>query len=406
MKKAVILFIQFALAYMVTAQIPDEMSYQAVIRNINGELVKSSSIRMRISILQGSETGTTVYIETQIPTTNANGLISIEIGDGTPTKGTFSEIDWSTGKYFIKTEVDPSGGTNYTITGTSQLLSVPYALYAKSTGTYTENDPVFVESPSNNITSANITNWNTAFGWGNHSGLYRPISYIPAWTEITGKPSFAKVATSGSYNDLTDKPNLFDGQYSSLTGKPIYATVATTGSYNDLINEPTLFDGQYSSLTGKPTFATVATSGDYNDLKNKPDFIDDQELDLDTYTDSTVLQISGGNSITLPIFNISSTKISNGGSANFYLEGGKLFRITIKSCYYSTAARIGEYLVYTLNQTSGWDPVVLKVAETSSIDWTFSYALSGAKTRMRITSNGWGDQGLLVVIEKLSSKFE
>ncbi|MEI7979974.1 MAG: hypothetical protein WCI53_14085, partial [Bacteroidota bacterium] len=82
----------------------------------------------------GSANGTAVYVETQTPTTNANGLASIEIGSGTLVSGNFATINWANGPYFIKTETDPSGGTNYTITGTSQLLSVPFALYAEKSG--------------------------------------------------------------------------------------------------------------------------------------------------------------------------------------------------------------------------------------------------------------------------------
>ena len=76
-----------------------------------------------------------VYVETQNATTNDNGLVSIRIGDGAVVEGVFADIDWSNGKYFIKTETDPAGGTNYTISGSSQILSVPYALYAE----YAEN---------------------------------------------------------------------------------------------------------------------------------------------------------------------------------------------------------------------------------------------------------------------------
>jgi uncharacterized protein (TIGR02145 family) len=114
------------------AQPPQKMSYQAVIRNASNQLVTSHSVGLRVSILQGSATGTAVYVETQTATTNANGLVTIEIGGGSPVTGTFSGIDWSTGIYFIKTETDPAGGTSYTIAGTSQILSVPYALYAKT----------------------------------------------------------------------------------------------------------------------------------------------------------------------------------------------------------------------------------------------------------------------------------
>jgi len=115
------------------AQSPEKMSYQAVIRDSDDNLITDTRVGMQISILQGSESGTEVYAETQTPTTNSNGLVSIEIGEGTVEGGDFKAIDWSDGPYFIKTETDPDGGTNYTITGTSQLLSVPYALHARTT---------------------------------------------------------------------------------------------------------------------------------------------------------------------------------------------------------------------------------------------------------------------------------
>ena len=111
------------------AQAPQKMSYQAVIRNTSGALVTSTSVGMKISILQGTLAGTVVYAETQTASTNANGLVSLEIGSGTIIIGTFSGINWGNGPYFIKTQTDPTGGTNYTIVGSTQLLSVPYALY-------------------------------------------------------------------------------------------------------------------------------------------------------------------------------------------------------------------------------------------------------------------------------------
>jgi len=117
-------------------QTPQKMSYQAVVRDAENKLVINQSIGMRISIVQGSINGTEVYKEiyNPNPSTNSNGLVTIEIGAGIPIVGSFATIDWSTGIYFIKTETDPTGGTNYSITGTSQLLSVPYALYAKTAG--------------------------------------------------------------------------------------------------------------------------------------------------------------------------------------------------------------------------------------------------------------------------------
>jgi hypothetical protein len=106
------------------------MSYQAIIRNSSGELIRNSPVGMRISIIYGSSGGTTVYIETQMDTTNADGLVSLEIGGGIPVYGTFETINWEKGHYFIRSETDPLGGTEYTISGTSELLSVPYALFS------------------------------------------------------------------------------------------------------------------------------------------------------------------------------------------------------------------------------------------------------------------------------------
>lgn len=113
------------------AQSPQKMSYQAVIRNSSGELLANAYIGMKISILQGSVTGTEVFSETHETATSSNGLVSIEIGGGRPATGTFNSIDWASGTYFIKTETDPTGGSNYSISGTSQLLSVPYSIYAE-----------------------------------------------------------------------------------------------------------------------------------------------------------------------------------------------------------------------------------------------------------------------------------
>ncbi|UKN00765.1 hypothetical protein K6119_13595 [Paracrocinitomix mangrovi] len=118
------------------SQAPNLMSYQAVIWDGSNNLVVSSPVGMQFSILQGSMTGTAVYVETQTPTTNVNGLASVEIGNGTVVSGDIATIDWSAGPYYLKTETDPTGGTNYAITGTTQLLSVPYALHANTV----END--------------------------------------------------------------------------------------------------------------------------------------------------------------------------------------------------------------------------------------------------------------------------
>ena len=134
MKKIYSLVVGLLLTASVWAQAPQKMSYQAVLRNSNGALITSAPVGMRISILQGSSPVTAVYVETQTPSTNANGLVSLQIGTGIVVTGTFATINWAAGPYFIKTETDPTGGTAYTIAGTNELMSVPYALFSANAG--------------------------------------------------------------------------------------------------------------------------------------------------------------------------------------------------------------------------------------------------------------------------------
>lgn len=134
MKKIFILVASICMSATLFAQAPQKMSYQAVVRNSSNQLVTNSNVGMQISILQSSATGTVVYSETHTAVTNVNGLATVQIGGGTLVSGNFSTIDWANGPYFIKTETDPNGGTTYTISGTTQLLSVPYALYAENSG--------------------------------------------------------------------------------------------------------------------------------------------------------------------------------------------------------------------------------------------------------------------------------
>ncbi len=129
---------------LLEAQAPEKFSYQAVVRDASNNLVVNQTVGLQITIRQGMPGGTEVYQETHMGMTNANGLVSLEIGGGMSTMvGLFEDIDWGDGPYFLQTEVDPAGGTDYTIMGTSQLLSVPYALYAGNVKKYKIGDRAF-----------------------------------------------------------------------------------------------------------------------------------------------------------------------------------------------------------------------------------------------------------------------
>jgi hypothetical protein len=117
-----------------SAQAPSGFTYQSVLRDANNDLIINTAVGTQISILQTTAGGTAVYVETHAETTNANGLLTLQVGAGSVQSGTFANIDWSAGPYFIKAETDPAGGATYTITGTQQMMSVPYALYAETSG--------------------------------------------------------------------------------------------------------------------------------------------------------------------------------------------------------------------------------------------------------------------------------
>jgi hypothetical protein len=114
------------------AQSPDSFRYQTVVRDNNGNIRQNDALSMRLSILQGTETGVEVYKETHATTTNEFGLVNLSVGTGTIVTGTFATINWGTNPYFLKVEMDTTAGSNYVLMGTSQLLSVPYALNAKN----------------------------------------------------------------------------------------------------------------------------------------------------------------------------------------------------------------------------------------------------------------------------------
>src|SRR5690554_495651 len=247
MKKIITVCAVLLMTASVFAQAPEKMSYQAVVRDGSNALVSSTAVGMQISILQGSASGTVVYVETQTPTSNANGLVSLEIGSGTVVSGDFTTIDWANGSYFIKIETDPTGGTSYTITGTSQLLSVPYALHAKTaetvTGTITETDPIFGASVASGITGTDITNWNNK------------QDQLVAGTNITIVGNTIS-ATGGSSNDF------YLGQ-DTLGGIVFYIYIGSDGNQHGLIVNKNESTAQWES-SGTTTNATRSWDGAYN----------------------------------------------------------------------------------------------------------------------------------------------
>lgn len=132
MKRLILTAIALVMFVITYSQAPQKFNYQAIARNNVGVELANQPIGLRVSIIDGSPNGTVLYQETHINTTNQFGLFNLSVGAGSVVTGSFSSISWGIGSKYIKTEIDPNGGTSYTVAGTSELLSVPYALYAQT----------------------------------------------------------------------------------------------------------------------------------------------------------------------------------------------------------------------------------------------------------------------------------
>ena len=159
-------FLFFLISPQVFSQAPDVFNYQAVLRDAQGELLRSERVHLKVSILGGENGETLDYMETHVVRTSDHGQVGLRIGEGAPSKGVFGDMDWSKGDKWIKIDIDKNNDGDYLTLGQSRLLSVPYALYAKQAGS-TEGDASRVDpddwtlggnSPSSHTVSVLGTN--------------------------------------------------------------------------------------------------------------------------------------------------------------------------------------------------------------------------------------------------------
>ncbi len=236
MKNKLTLLTVLLLTYVfLSAQAPEKFNYQAVARNNSGQVLANQGISVRISIHSGSTGGTVVYSETHSTTTNQFGLFTLAIGGGTPVTGTLGAIDWSANSYFAETEIDPAGGSSYTSVGNAQLLSVPYALYAKDGGPWTKS--------GNNISNNNSEN----VGIGTAS----PTSKLHV--EINGSGTLATLKRTGT----------------ASSGEMMKIETDTIAASNDLLSlsVPTSSPGSAQFIEferGNVAVATINTNGDFD----------------------------------------------------------------------------------------------------------------------------------------------
>ena len=256
MKNILLIIVLLATTYSF-GQSPEGFNYQAVVRNSANAILANQSVGLQFTILQGSATGTAVYTETFSTTTTDNGLVNIEIGSGTTTDN-FAAINWANGPYFIETAIDVTGGTNYAVMGTSQLVSVPYAMYAKTAESAIQDA---VDDADND-----------------------PTNEIETWTTLAGIP--ADIADGDDVNDADNDPANEIETWTTLAGIP--ADIADGDDVNDADSDPTNEIETWTTLAGIP--ADIADGDDVNDADANPS----NEIQTLSFSSNTLSLTSGG----------------------------------------------------------------------------------------------------------------
>ncbi len=302
LKTIVLLFCisSFTSSLDTSAQTPEKIGYQAIVRNSKGELTINQGVGIKISILKESEDGTLMYEETQSPATNANGLITVEIGNGEVVSGSMSSIDWGNGPYFIKTEIDPTSisGTNYIIATTSQILSVPFALHAKTAenivGGITENDPVFTawdKSTGISITESQISDIGNYLEvetdpefttWDKSNGISiseSQISDFGDYVETESDPAFSAWDKSAGIS-ITESQISDFGDYIETESDPVFSASAAF-SITDAGSGGVISNEERQKLSGIDQGAQKNVKSDWNaaegdaEILNKPTNLSD-----------------------------------------------------------------------------------------------------------------------------------
>nr|NQU89340.1 hypothetical protein [Bacteroidota bacterium] len=288
MKTRLLILIMGLISVFSHAQAPQTFSYQAVARDNSGNVLANTNVSFQIGVLQSSASGTIVYSETHNSTTNGFGSVNLEIGNGIVVSGVFSDIDWGNSNYFLQVEMDETGGTNYQLMGTTQLLSVPYALHAETTAnpddgdwtlsgndmysTVTGNVGIGTTSPTYRLHvtgsgSSPVLNVHNT-GWGRGLRVYT-TSACAIWVEKAGNHGLRVTQANGNGVNITN-----------ANGNGIH--VAQAGGYAGYFNGSGYFAGNVGIGEFWPA-AKLEVNGniiaDYPTLSNHvatKQYVDDQ----------------------------------------------------------------------------------------------------------------------------------
>jgi len=398
MKTLTFFIIALFLGVTVSAQAPQSFRYQAVVRDNSGNVLANQTVSFRIRILSGSVSGTAVYSETHTGlSTNAFGLVEMEIGKGTPVSGTFSAINWGSNIYYVKIEMDPAGGSVYQVLSTSQLLSVPYALYAKNAENFNELDG----DPQNEIQELSISENVISLSKGGGS-VEIPSSVIPfasasgitrninlndhfvfgstALDDISGTEDNRRIFFNKSKGAFrageaysTDWDDANTGLYSVALG---YKTKAT-GQASTAMGSSNAASGWYCTSMGYGTFATAINSvamGKYNVGQGNPNawIPEDPIFEIGIGT----ANVSRANAVTV---------LKNGNVGIGLANPDAKLDIDGKIKIRGGAPGAGKVLTSDASGSAAWE------TPTSELTLPFSKIVSANDAAFRIQNDGYGN---------------
>lgn len=374
------------------AQTPDKINYQAVVRDAQGDILDQQAVKFEISVLQGSATGTAVYTETHSLTTNDLGLANFQIGAGTPVSGSFSTINWGSNAYFVEVGLDATGGSNFTLMGTQELVSVPYALRARSV----DNDQVddADADPINEIQDISLSGTALSISSGSTVDLSvlqdgvndadaDPANELQTLSLTGSDVTLSNGGGTVSINDAdADASN--ELQTISLTGSDVTlsnggGTLSINDADADASNELQTISLSGDDLTLSNSGGTVDLSGyadsqwsaSGNDISN----INSGNVGIGTATPAEKLEVNGAVKVEQKTLNPSpNTVYGNTGPIAYGDMGGPGPNVALNTGYgvaSVTKTGVGTYEITLQNGFSG-QPIVLLTS------WDTQRALLGS----------------------------
>lgn len=416
--KKLYFILSFFVSILIFSQVPQGFTYQAIAFNSSGQPVANGNVSVRISILDNSATGTVLYTETHAKTTNSKGLVNLNIGQGSPTTGTFSAINWATNPKFIKVEMDPTGGTSYTNIGVNQLMSVPYANVSKTV--YTDaGQGLTLVSPNGtryilNVDDAGNLSLPTAGSSQNYPSqfyLYGTFNSYDASQALLinnisdfGKLGF-KYFTAGTKIKFLSSANsnaqifgidggnnlILNGNEYSISTNGFYKISLSRFTTSDLFNlkvVSTIPKVYYNSSTINPTYNSVLNTFTFllsgvtstNKLFNI-DF--DNSNYGDDLNDGTLDQLNSSNYIQLP----NTTSVAKNYQVDLVLNFDGTGNYTIKDLGTTITVPTTSYLVGTFNS---WDAnTALQMTQLSSGIFKINYNFATGNQVKILTQKNW-----------------